>query len=142
VRTADCPTPKPVPTCLKNLFTQLWRVGCRKKSSIKQQIRGIERLLKREGVAPEAKAAQETRLKELQDSLQDRQKRDLEQKYSKKYHMVRFFERKKVSRKLSQVVKQLEDKGLGAKERKALEQTRDRLDADLDYIVNFPRDHK
>ena len=81
----------------------------RKHPSIKQQIRGVERLLKREGITEEVKKQHEAKLKELHAKSEGVKQRELEIKYSKKYHMVRFFERKNISRAIKKAKKELEE---------------------------------
>lgn len=81
----------------------------RKHPSIKQQIRGVERLLKREGITDEIRKQHEAKLKELHAKSEGVKKRELEIKYSKKYHMVRFFESKNISRAIKKAKKELEE---------------------------------
>ena len=112
----------------------------KKGSSLKQQLRGVERLLKRD-LTPEARAVHEKKLREIKNSMENKKKQELERKYSKKYHMVKFFEKKKVTRAIKKVERQLMEE----KDEQAIMKLREeeeQLREDLDYIVHFPNDMK
>ena len=109
-----------------------------KKASTKQQIRGIERLLKRD-LPPDIRRQHEERLKALQEDIEERKHSELERKMSKKYHMVKFFERKKIAKNVRRVEKKIQEAS-SLKEKAALQQEHAQWLEDLEYVEHFPRD--
>jgi len=109
-----------------------------KKASAKAQIRGIERLLKRE-MPPDVRKQHEERLQALREGIEDRKHSELERKMSKKYHMVKFFERKKITKNVRRVEKSIQEAS-SAKEKAALQREHAKWLEDLEYVENFPRD--
>merc|ERR1712216_217366 len=87
----------------------------RSASKTKQLIRGVERLLRREGLAADLRAAQEAKLAKLQRQLEHQQEdaktKELEIKMSLKYKKAKFFERKKITRTLAKLAKRLAKDG-------------------------------
>ena len=70
-----------------------------KKRSFKDQIRGVQRYLRRKDITAEARATNEKKLKQLQQQQLNRIRVDKEKKISKQYHGIKFFEKKKLLRK-------------------------------------------
>lgn len=99
------------------------------KKAMSSQIRGLERMLRHaHGKLSEAQRAEKTKeLNQLRRMVQERERRNHEFKSSRRYHMVRFFERRKVERLL---------------ERETDEDKRKQLKSDLYYVKNFPKDRK
>merc|ERR1712216_538620 len=83
----------------------------RSASKTKQLIRGVERLLRREGLAADLRAAQEAKLAKLQQQQEDAKTKELEIKMSLKYKKAKFFERKKITRTLAKLAKRLAKDG-------------------------------
>lgn len=103
-------------------------------NKIKKRIRDIERLLlKKRDTLPHTVIVEKERVLEaLKLELQNAQDKNVIKKNAKKYHMVRFFEKKKALRKYNQTLKKVENG--------------DATDADLlkakinvCYVVNFPK---
>ena len=78
------------------------------------------------------KKAKEKEIKRLELEIQKSKQAEVEKKMSKKYHMVKFFERKKLLRRMNALKK---DAGSNEEEIKATA-------ADLEYIDFFPPDKK
>ncbi|EDO16504.1 hypothetical protein Kpol_513p20 [Vanderwaltozyma polyspora DSM 70294] len=109
-------------------------------NKIKSKIRDIERLLKKKrDTLPDTVIIEKERtLDALKLELENAKVRQVIKKNAKKYHMVRFFERKKALRRYKQAVKDLEDKPENKKYIKNLEKSK----IDLCYVVNFPKTEK
>ncbi|SCU86669.1 LANO_0C08812g1_1 [Lachancea nothofagi CBS 11611] len=101
-------------------------------NKIKKKIRDIERLLqKKKDTLPDTVLIDKERaLEALKLELKNAELRVTAQNNAKKYHMVRFFERKKALRKYNQALKS------GDKS-----ETQERA-VDLCYVVNFPKTEK
>ncbi|KAJ2777148.1 18S rRNA maturation protein [Coemansia javaensis] len=107
-------------------------------SACKKQVRGLTRLLQREGLASTARVELERRLKALtilQTQMSSAQK---DRANATRYHGVKFFERKKVLRRLAQVERLLAADE-GARE---LAEERRTLLVDLNYTTYYPNEHK
>ncbi|CEP64034.1 Efg1p LALA0_S10e00716g [Lachancea lanzarotensis] len=101
-------------------------------NKIKKKIRDIERLLqKKKDVLPDTVLIEKERsLEALRFELKNAELRVKVQNNAKKYHMVRFIERKKALRRYKQAVKN-NDK----------DEIRDKA-VELCYVVNFPKTEK
>jgi rRNA-processing protein Efg1 len=108
-------------------------------SSVRSKIRGLQRTLKHQGgsMTAAAKAAKEEEITSLTALCEDRKRRERERELAKKYHMVKFFERRKLQRRIEKVGELAKKPGADeedlAKRRKGLEE-------DLQYVLNFPKD--
>ncbi|EMG46564.1 hypothetical protein G210_3196 [Candida maltosa Xu316] len=114
-------------------------------AKIKKKIRDIERLLKKNSKLPADKRVEYDRaLKGLKVELQNSQVQNKAKVLAKKYHMVRFFERKKAVRKLKNLRKEFEEISK-AGVRKDIKKARKQLkhgELDLAYVVMFPKTEK
>lgn len=113
-------------------------------SKLKKKIRDIERLLKKDKLPATVRTDNERALKALNVDLQNTQLNLRSQKIAKKYHMVRFFEKKKAVRKLKQALKQLEE-ATATDVRKDIKKVRKvvrHAEIDLVYVILFPKDEK
>lgn len=101
-------------------------------NKIKKRIRDIERLLakKRDTLPDTVIIEKERSLQALKYELDQAQLKQKVKKNSKKYHMVRFFERKKAMRRYKNALKNDDE-----------EETLQRK-IDLCYVVNFPKSEK
>jgi len=104
----------------------------------------------------EVRAAKEAELKDLLAQVKQRaknnmKKKDKEQKNQSRYKMVKFFERKKISRKMHQIEDQLQgmeqrvkedENELLHQEMKNLEKQLSSLKTDLLYIKHYPLSKK
>lgn len=103
--------------------------------SIGRRIRSLERLLKKIGddMAPGTKRTKEQELASLRALRTERARRANEAAMAKQYRMVKFFERKKIERRLKQ---------LDGKEDTESTKQRKQLVLDLRYVDEYPRDTK
>lgn len=111
---------------------------------VRKRIRDIERLLKRESIPADIRVDKERELKALNVTLDDAAHDQKIKKIAKKYHMVRFFERKKAIRKLKQAVKQY-DSAVETEVKKDIKKARKvvkHCQVDVAYVVLFPKDEK
>lgn len=112
-------------------------------NKIKKRIRDLERLLsrKRDSLPDTIIVEKERTLEALKLELENAKLKNKIKQNAKKYHMVRFFERKKALRRYKKALKAL----------KALEKSKDdkkckrelaEKSVDLCYVVNFPKTEK
>ncbi|XP_064404550.1 uncharacterized protein LOC135349849 isoform X2 [Halichondria panicea] len=113
-----------------------------KKRSLKQQIRDTQRLLTKEDLPETVRLTKERVLKSLHGELNDKASQRQKQKISKKYRMVKFFDKRKVVRRLSRACKEFSEGGLTEDERSELSVMIQRLIQELNYTVHFPPDEK
>ncbi|GIL58622.1 hypothetical protein Vafri_13636 [Volvox africanus] len=135
-----------------------------KHRSLKNQIRGVERLLKKEGLDSRVRATKEAELAELREKMAKHQQQELERKYAVKYHKIKFFERVKLERAIKKLERRL--RGIGEADGKSrgseeeveeeeeeeveghpldLEAVKAKLAAlkdDLLYVKHFPKGEK
>ena len=118
--------------------------GNRKKGSFKQQIRGVERYLRRSDLSDESRRTQEKKLEDLKKSLSNRQRVDKEKKLSKQYHGIKFFEKKKLLRKRKQLQKKLRANAatMTVDEKLGFRRELQKVDEGLTYISFFPKGKK
>jgi len=120
-----------------------------KQRPVKAQARAIERLLKRDGLAPAARAAKESELAALRGEVTKQNRTQREKHFSKKYHGIKFIERRKVERRIAQLERRIaaaEGGTAGAsadaeKDATALAELSEAR-KDLLYIEHFPRTKK
>lgn len=114
-------------------------------AKIKKKIRDIERLIKNNPNLPADKKIEYDRgLKALQVELKNSQVQNKAKIISKKYHMVRFFEKKKATRKLKNLRKEFEEISKTGV-RKDIKKARKQLkhgEIDLAYVILFPKTEK
>lgn len=114
-------------------------------AKIKKKIRDIERLLRRDNIGADTRLENERALKALKVELEEAHARLNEREMAKKYHMVRFFERKKALRKLKQAtkdLKKLEDDNAEKKELKKARRVLKHAQIDMAYVLLFPKNEK
>ncbi|KAG0605548.1 hypothetical protein M758_9G067600 [Ceratodon purpureus] len=114
--------------------------------STKNQIRSIERLLKKELPAA-VKEAQQKRLEELKLQSDSHVRAELERKMALRYRRVKFFERRKIERRIRRLEKQQRAllENLSEDHTTQLETVADQLHQlkeDLEYIRFFPKTEK
>lgn len=117
-----------------------------KKQSLKNQIRAIRRMLGRnkDSMSEEARAHQEKRLRSLEQKQMDNKQREKERKLAKRYHHVKFFEKKKVLKKIKQLERRLKSASSSTSSspisdvQHELQRARD----NLIYIQYFPKNAK
>ncbi|CCK72394.1 Efg1p KNAG_0K00260 [Huiozyma naganishii CBS 8797] len=109
-------------------------------NKIKKRIRDLERLLsKKRDMLPDTVIIEKERtLQALYVELENVELKQKAKKIAAKYHMVRFFERKKALRRYKQAVKEFEEDP----EKKKLKKQMQQREIDLCYVVNFPKVEK
>lgn len=138
----------PSPAGLKGKFKP-WRRGVSKKSkgSVKNQLRGQERLLKR-ATSDEQRKAIQSQIDELRRQHQARQEREIERQHAQKSHGTRFLERQRLTRLLRKLVAAHADANTGGDDEEEAaaaaerEAARVRLALDQAYVGHFPHDEK
>ncbi|KAL2621580.1 hypothetical protein R1flu_001785 [Riccia fluitans] len=111
--------------------------------SIKNQIRSIERLLKKPLLAEEVKDAQEVRLEDLKKQAEQHARSELERKMALRYRRIKFFERRKIERRIRRADKQLRTVGDPTSSAGlALSRELEQLKEDLEYVKFFPKTEK
>ncbi|CAH2353940.1 rRNA-processing protein Efg1p [[Candida] railenensis] len=113
-------------------------------SKLKKKIRDIERLLKKDNIPAHIRVDNERSLKALKVDLVNTQNSLKAKEVAKKYHMVRFFERKKAIRKLKQAMKSFEDvsKTEVRKDIKKARKVVSHSEVDVAYVILFPKEEK
>ena len=111
-------------------------------SKVKKKIRDIERMLNRNPEKIEATKKQESEraLHAFKLQLEQLQENQKTKQLVKKYHMVKFFERKKAQKRLKQAAKALSQASQNDKQQ-ALDNLRE-CEIDWYYIFHYPRDEK
>ena len=114
------------------------------KGGLKRQLRGVKRLLARTDIQADAKgkADLELQVAELEAKIAENKQVAREKSLAVKYRKVKFFEKKKVSRKLNQIELKLKKCGGDVSGRKQLEQEKKRLKDLMTYIKFFPKNKK
>lgn len=109
-------------------------------NKLKKRIRDIERLLrKKKDVLPDTVLVDKERtLDALRMELETAELRTKAKKNASKYHMIRFFERKKALRRYKKAAKQLEEDPKNKDLKKQVKEYK----TDLCYVVNFPKTEK
>lgn len=113
-------------------------------SRIKKKIRDIERLLKKENLAADVRVENERALKALKVELKNNEVEMKSRKTAKRYHMVRFFERKKAIRRLKNAKKAL-NQAMENKDKEEEKRAKDmvyRNEIDLIYVILYPKSEK
>ncbi len=111
--------------------------------SILKRIRDLERVLKKKtgDEHAEARDVLEAKLVEMRELKDANEQNEKDKKVQQKYHMIKFVERKKITRKIRVVDTKLKA-NLNDKDRGALEESRSSLEQDLTYIMYYPRGKK
>lgn len=108
---------------------------------VKKKIKSIETLLAKETLPADIRIEKDRALKALKLDLQDRRFNLKTKERAKKYHMLRFFERKKATRKLKQATKAYNE-AVEADVRKDIKKARKVLkhaQIDVAYVFMFPK---
>ncbi|KAL5531806.1 EFG1 [Sanghuangporus sanghuang] len=108
---------------------------------LKAALRQTRRLLAKDNLAADVRVETERRLKSLESDLRTAELKRKERDMAKRYHKVKFFERRKVLRKIKRARKMLEGvSATGSSESAAhLDTTLFELRAQLNYILNYPK---
>lgn len=113
-------------------------------AKLKKRIRDIERLLKKDNLKADVRIGNERALKALKVELENTQLNLKAKNLAKKYHMVRFFEKKKAIRKYNQAKKQVEEvsKTEVKKDIKKARKLLKHCEIDVFYVILFPKTEK
>ncbi|XP_011073482.1 rRNA-processing protein EFG1 isoform X1 [Sesamum indicum] len=111
-----------------------------KSVSLKNQIRSIERMLRKE-LPHEVKEAQEKKLDELKKQQEIHNRLALERKIFLRNRKIKFFERRKIERRIRRLEKQQRASTGQAQEAEIAEQLT-KLKEDLEYVRFFPKTEK
>lgn len=119
-------------------MSQIMDAGTNK---IKRRIRDLERLLKKKkDTLPSTVIIEKERnLQALRLELQNNELKSKIKANAKKYHMVRFFEKKKALRKYNRLLKKIKESGADDKE---LQEKLRATTVELCYVINFPKTEK
>ncbi|KAJ9182204.1 hypothetical protein P3X46_006227 [Hevea brasiliensis] len=120
-------------------------IGVEKKSkpksvSLKNQIRSIERMLRKE-LPPEVREAQEKKLEGLQKQQEIHTRLALERKIFLQDRKIKFFERRKIERRIRRLEKVQRASSGQAQDVEIAEQL-SKLKEDLEYVRFFPKSEK
>ncbi|KAL1918363.1 uncharacterized protein VTP21DRAFT_3023 [Calcarisporiella thermophila] len=107
-------------------------------SAVKKRIRDLTRLLRKENLRADVRVEKERELKALKLRLDDLSLKEKERKLATRYHRVKFFERRKVDRKINQLQRKLASVA-SEDERKDLEAQIFEQKVNLNYIMHYPK---
>ncbi len=110
-----------------------------KKVSTKNQMRNIQRLLKREGLPEKLRLEKQRELEKLEGIFKENKQAERERKMAVKYHKVKFFERVKLTRAIEKLEKANPDE---RRRPDAVTRELESLRDDLHYVTNFPKGYK
>ncbi|MBA0712713.1 hypothetical protein Golax_011795 [Gossypium laxum] len=111
-----------------------------KAVSLKNQIRSIERMLRKD-LPPEVREAQETKLEGLKKQQEIHTRLAVERKLFLRDRKIKFFERRKVERRIRRLEKQQRTSPGQAQDMEIAEQL-SKLKEDLEYVRFFPKTEK
>ncbi|CAN0018321.1 unnamed protein product, partial [Ectocarpus sp. 13 AM-2016] len=115
--------------------------GKGKNPSAKNRIRSLTRLMNKPGIEEEQRLHLQRQVDELEGKVSEREKQERERTLAVKYHKAKFFDRRKALRRLAQIHRKLKG-DIGEAARAELERKRDSEEADLKYVLYFPKDKK
>ncbi|KAG8373135.1 hypothetical protein BUALT_Bualt12G0139200 [Buddleja alternifolia] len=111
-----------------------------KAVSLKNQIRSTERMLRKD-LPPEIKAAQQNKLDELKKQQDTQNRLAVERKIFLRNRKIKFFERRKIERRIRRLEKQQRASTDQAQETEIADQL-SKLKEDLEYVRFFPKTEK
>ncbi|CAM9416687.1 unnamed protein product, partial [Ectocarpus sp. 12 AP-2014] len=115
--------------------------GKSKNPSAKNRIRSLTRLMNKPGIEEEQRLHLQRQVDELEGKVSEREKQERERTLAVKYHKAKFFDRRKALRRLAQIHRKLKG-DIEEAARAELERKRDSEEADLKYVLYFPKDKK
>lgn len=77
----------------------------------------------------------EDKIRELAAMKENNIQKEIKRKHESKYHMVKFFERRKITRKIHKVINALKKSENGEEGKEKMERLKARLEDDLTYIM-------
>nr|GMD77728.1 rRNA-processing protein EFG1 [Ipomoea batatas]GMD79370.1 rRNA-processing protein EFG1 [Ipomoea batatas]GMD80902.1 rRNA-processing protein EFG1 [Ipomoea batatas]GMD81924.1 rRNA-processing protein EFG1 [Ipomoea batatas] len=122
-------------------------LGAEKKSkpkskavSLKNQIRSVERMLRKD-LPPEVREAQEKKLEDFKKQQEIHNRLAVERKIFLRNRKIKFFDRRKIERRIRRLEKQQRTSSGQAQETQIAEQLA-KLKEDLEYVRFFPKTEK
>lgn len=113
-------------------------------SKLKSQLRQAKRLLLKDGLSPELRSTTEQRISQLEASITHVPSKEQERRNAIKYRRIKFFDRKKVARRLKKVLNELDQ--LNSAESTPPEANKHKLELeaqhlriDLNYVRHYPK---
>eukprot|EP00949_MAST-11_sp_MAST-11-sp1_P002224 g2224.t1 len=113
------------------------------KGGLRRQLRGVERLLARPSMKddPAGRKKLERRAAELRSQIDESKQSAKERALAVRYRKVKFFEKKKVSRKMLRVQKNIQN-CKDEVQRRELQAEKRKLEDMMTYVTFFPKDRK
>lgn len=111
-------------------------------SKLKSQLRQANRLLRKDDLTPTLRETTQQKIAELQAAIENHTTKQKERQNAIRYHRVKFFDRKKVTRRLKKVLGELEQAGLDGQSPEAIRQLETEvklLRVDLNYVRHYPK---
>ncbi|KDQ20252.1 hypothetical protein BOTBODRAFT_170248 [Botryobasidium botryosum FD-172 SS1] len=112
------------------------------KQKLKSSIRQAKRLLAKDKLGANIRVETERRLKSLESDLRNAERADKERAFAEKYRKVKFFDRRKIVRKIAQAKKSIASSSTPAKELPALHESLLAHRVDLNYVLHYPKTQK
>ncbi|XP_019449903.1 PREDICTED: rRNA-processing protein EFG1-like isoform X1 [Lupinus angustifolius] len=109
--------------------------------SLKNQIRSAERMLHRKNLPPEVREAQEQKLEGLKKQQEIHTRLAAERKIFLRDKKIKFFERRKIERRIRRLEKQYRTSSAQAEASEVADQLSS-LKKDLQYVMYFPKTEK
>ncbi|KDO25882.1 hypothetical protein SPRG_08824 [Saprolegnia parasitica CBS 223.65] len=109
----------------------------KKTQSLKNKLRNLERLLKKDTLPDDIRSAKTEELAELQAQVDAKLQQETEREISLKYRKVKFFDRRRIMRTLKKLKAQIT-----ATPTKALEDAYEAAKKDMMYIFYYPKGEK
>ena len=91
---------------------------------------------------PKLRQSMEKRLATLREESEANRRKHQEKKYAMRYHKIRFFERIKIERQISKILKQLKENPEDDDVRRGLKKRLVAAEEDLEYVLHFPKGEK
>jgi len=113
-----------------------------KKTSLKNQIRSLKRMLNRDGLPDEVRNNLTQKLKKLQQRLKTKEKRQLGKEATEALRKIFLIERTKVKRRLQKLRKKLRACDKDDAAHSTLSEQVAEQQKIMDYVVNFPMRHQ
>ncbi|XP_019452167.1 PREDICTED: rRNA-processing protein EFG1-like isoform X2 [Lupinus angustifolius] len=109
--------------------------------SLKNQIRSTERMLQRKNLPPEVREAQEQKLEGLKKQQEIHTRLAAERKIFLRDKKIKFFERRKIERRIRRLEKQHRSSSVPAQTSEVADQLSS-LKKDLQYVMYYPKTEK
>ncbi|KAJ5609798.1 rRNA-processing protein efg1 [Penicillium herquei] len=111
-------------------------------NELKRRIRDVKRLLNKAKLPADARVVQERALAGYEQDLVDETARRDRSQMIKKYHFVRFLDRKTANRNLNSLLRREKEEGLDSKQKSCLQQKIHDARVNLNYTIYYPLTEK